>query len=112
MTLEARVNAAKLVIILAALPVILYLYACLIVSGHFEDISGNYGKQMLDIAENYHPDDRLAREECEADRYQAAQNAATAVFRDHAFNILFMTREWNRDFLAEQPPCTRKEPKP
>lgn len=111
MTSEQRTNRVRLIILLIGLPVILYAEACLIMTGHFENLSGNYGSRMLDIADNYHPDDRLVGEECEADRYQAAEQAALSVALDHGFNVLIMAREWNRDFLAEQPPCAAKEPR-
>jgi len=95
---------AKAVILTIALPVIGYLQLCNCLALHYREELYRYDDASQEISswwpelhnfDGYHI--------CLAERYLAAGGEAANY---HPFDAWWMIRNWNTDFLAQQPPCS------
>ena len=97
---------SKAGILAIGLPVIFYLAACNGMSLHYRHQVDRYDDAALAISDGWPKlqtfDDYHV---CVAGRYLAAGSAATDY---HEFSLIWMIRNWNKDFLAEQPSCDQR----
>lgn len=106
--MKGKIALVKLSILSVWFPVIVYLLACAAMGTHYERLSEQFGNTGLDMSERQ-MDDAIYRHiyasrqsQCEAARYMSADIEAVSHM---GFNALDMIRNWNTDFLAEQPAC-------
>jgi hypothetical protein len=90
-------------ILLAAMPVLLYLELCRGLGFHYgsrarayEDAAQQLSTQLINAG------DFSDKGRCEVDRYFGASSSA---IDQMGFNAIHMIARWNEDFLREQKPC-------
>ena len=105
--MRRKILFAKLIILLTAMPVIVYLQISNMMALHYHNEASKYDDAAMDISsggdklhdfDDYHV--------CLANRYL---NAAQAVINVNTFDVLSMAENWNHDFLADQPECVREK---
>ena len=101
--MRRKIAAAKLCVLTVFLLTATYLQTCLWMGFHFRSLAEQYANKAISISDSWSDPSRFTpRSECEMDRYLSAGIAASEY---KPFGAVWMVRNWNRDFLNEQPPC-------